>query len=352
MSRNKLFMLPKRCFAPFAKLAELSLCHNSLSSLDFLDPLINLVVLDVSYNELREFSKEKIVLKELAKLNLGSNKITETKNMEKMFPKLIILDLSENQLSSENQFGCLKGMLQLNEIYINGNPCFSDELCQKLLDGYESIDQVDDFERLKPSTGSLVKTESSAGGLGEDQNLDAVYDSDLLLIEKEFNEIFYFKKIAESKNVCEKSLMNISEAISNCEEKLTLKKIEVYEESKCIRNFAERVFNTHLEVPRSMEFIEKDPTDSLSIRKSEEGSVKERQTSIRVMEEEGSVKVNERGNSTVRPKGLFQKTIAKAETPFRIKTLKGSVKFTDKVHPRILMLQNAKLKEFMNLNLK
>jgi len=345
-------MMPMRCFASFGKLIELDLSHNFLVSLDFLEPLVSLQSLDISHNNIKQWPKESLNLNELVKLDISSNKITDLSGINRVFPKLIVLDISDNQIGNSFQLDGIRELPLLTEIYVKGNPCYSAELCDYLLEIYTNLDVVDDEERLVIPNKRRTRLDSETSiRFDNDPEFKERLDSALSLVDKEFDDNFFNAKIRENQAICQKSLSTISETLSLMNEKMILKRLEIYADSKGVKQLAEKLFNAKVSEPKELEF----PGEGDSVKREE--TVKVIQTGAKT-HENSLTSLNEhlnftkkrptpRANSTVRTLSSMSRADTKNSNPFRIKTLKGFVKFSDKVQPQLLLQQNERLKEYL-----
>jgi hypothetical protein len=349
LSRNKLFMMPMRCMAPFVKLVELNLSHNFIVGLEFLEPLVNLQVLDISHNDVKQWPKDNLNLNELVKLDLSSNKITDITGISRAFPKLIVLDLSNNEIPGIVQLDGLRDLPLLNELCLKGNPCFSEQLCDHLLDAFPGLDVVDDEERLVIPSRDRPRRDSETSIIFDaDPIIKQRLDYSLSLVDKEFDENFFDTKVKENQAICQKSLANISETLSLMNEKIMLKRLEIYEESKGIKQLAEKLYHVNISDPKELEFPKlTDPQKPTEVREADPPSLDRSVTSLHGHLNFSKKKLTPLENSVLRTKGSLSRVESKTSNPFRIKTLKGFVKFGDKVQPLLLQQQNERLREFL-----
>lgn len=342
-------MMPIRCFTSFVKLIELNLSHNFLVSLDFLEPLVKLQVLDISHNDIKQLPKDSFELKELVKFDISSNKITDVNRISKSFPQLIVLDLSNNQIANSAQLDGLRELSLLTELFIKGNPCYSEEICDHLLDVLTGLDVVDDEERLIIPNKTRPRRDSETSIVMEnDQGKKKTLASVLSEIDKEFDDNFFDTKVRENQAICQKSLSTISETLSLMNEKIMLKRLEIFEESKEIRQLADKFYKAKIIEPKELEFPKEG--DHAEPAETVEADIRPHESSVTSLHGQlnfSKKKPTPRENSTVRTISSMSRTESKNSNPFRIKTLKGFVKFSDKVQPLLLQQQNERLKEYL-----
>jgi len=105
----------------------LFLQNNCLTNLDGIDELQELVILDVSHNQICRTSPLEN-LPNLSTLYIGHNKLDDTIEADciqslKLCPSLNTLDISRNKLSDANKvMDVLKHITELRVLYLHGNP--------------------------------------------------------------------------------------------------------------------------------------------------------------------------------------------------------------------------------------
>ncbi|XP_076458141.1 uncharacterized protein LOC143291891 [Babylonia areolata] len=103
------------------KLTEIDLSRNRLSDLSAISGLPALQILDVSDNQLKSVTSLG-KLKSLEDLNLSGNQLSDLSGWGTSFPKLQILNLCDNMVTTWKQVCCLKEVPELVEVSLAGNP--------------------------------------------------------------------------------------------------------------------------------------------------------------------------------------------------------------------------------------
>ncbi|PVD39349.1 hypothetical protein C0Q70_01979 [Pomacea canaliculata] len=119
VSRNRLKKLTDlhRC----KHLQELDLSRNQLTDLSGISDLVSVQILDVSENQLTTLSSLG-KLKSLEELNVSGNRVSDLSGWDAAFPRLQILNLCNNRVEAWQQVCLLKGLPDLVELYLAGNP--------------------------------------------------------------------------------------------------------------------------------------------------------------------------------------------------------------------------------------
>jgi len=129
------------------RLHDVDLSHNQLADLTGIANLPNLQILDVSHNQLKSI-KSAGKMKSLEELNIDSNQVSNFDSFSTAFPKLQILCICDNMVSSWDDVCSLSAMSELVELFISGNPFTLDDgemptyhlLVQQVLPNLEIID--------------------------------------------------------------------------------------------------------------------------------------------------------------------------------------------------------------------
>ncbi|XP_041359793.1 protein phosphatase 1 regulatory subunit 7-like [Gigantopelta aegis] len=103
------------------QLQEVDLSKNHITDLTGLNNLSNLQILDISCNQLTCL-KSLGKLKSLEDINVSNNKLSELSDIPDIFPKLEILNLSDNAVTDWDEICVLSSCPDLVEISLAGNP--------------------------------------------------------------------------------------------------------------------------------------------------------------------------------------------------------------------------------------
>ena len=102
-------------------LQEVDLSNNHITDLSGLSNMSNLQILDISCNQLTGL-KSLGKLKALQDINISNNKLSQLSDVLDMFPKLEILNLSDNAVTVWDEICVLSSCPDLVEINLAGNP--------------------------------------------------------------------------------------------------------------------------------------------------------------------------------------------------------------------------------------
>ncbi|EKF39406.1 hypothetical protein MOQ_000368 [Trypanosoma cruzi marinkellei] len=142
---------------PFVSLEVLHLHHNSLSRIDGLMSLRNLVALNLSHNRLGQCPVGQALqhLEKLRSLSLESNHITDVSPLGLLLPRLQFLNLKGNEIANIDQG--LQGLTELRELLLDNNKlrgfgrdCFANNL--QLTDISAEENYIRSTEGLQPLT--------------------------------------------------------------------------------------------------------------------------------------------------------------------------------------------------------
>ncbi|CAN0117075.1 unnamed protein product, partial [Scytosiphon promiscuus] len=108
------------------RVRRLSLAHNRLSQVDFLQDCGSLEELDLSHNRLKSVEKINAVVGNLRSLNLRGNLISKTEGLEKVF-SLEDVDLSVNRIRDLQEAARLSTLPLLRRVWLKRNPLEAEE---------------------------------------------------------------------------------------------------------------------------------------------------------------------------------------------------------------------------------
>ncbi|ETV70743.1 hypothetical protein, variant [Aphanomyces astaci] len=113
--------LDQRCATQLVSLELLSLSHNKLQSLEHFQHLVNLVELNVNFNQIS--SLDSLQCFGLQKLYAANNKLTSMAHL-RSFPHLVHVSVFGNQLGDlDDAMQTCRHLLKLRGLDLDGNPC-------------------------------------------------------------------------------------------------------------------------------------------------------------------------------------------------------------------------------------
>ncbi|XP_012254156.2 leucine-rich repeat protein soc-2 homolog [Athalia rosae] len=188
---------------------HLNVGYNMISAIP--NTLVNLKILEVYYNEIRELDAETFGFSEIESLNISGNKLTSYPDLK--LKKLNVLDLSFNQLPTIPESISNENLPNLSLLVISGNPIrdlkFNSELRLRSFVA-QSLDLLENIDE-----GAFAKLGSPAAD--ECLNLTISKNEKLTFIqENAFNDLNLCSLDLSSNN-----LMSVSPLIINSKNNLT-----------------------------------------------------------------------------------------------------------------------------------
>lgn len=222
MSQNCLSVISKRSFCSFARLRELDLSGNALSSLSFIEPLKKLQCLDIKGNRLRAVD-DLPTMPEMMKLNLADNLLENVEKTGKLFPNLVEIDVSGNRLSDAEQFKFVASLKLLISIDARNNPFWTEQHRLRVLEWNDAILEIDGEE-----------TSRSREEAEEDESeLKLEFDEARKLVSRKLANDLKLKEVSR----------RLDAEYSEFEQQLNRKLLEAEFELRSCESFVERVYN-------------------------------------------------------------------------------------------------------------
>lgn len=341
LSNNSLSVVSKRVLDAFPNLIELNVNGNSLTGLQFLEPLRQLQVLRMARNKLRTLEGESR-FPEILKLDFQANELQKVGNIAKVFPSVVEVDLSNNRINQESELDFVGDCSLLTTIDTRGNPVWSEELVTRLIRLNPDINEVDGEEVASGAT----QFQARLAQMGDPDQSETIFDErseaagDKLDREAE-QEMLAVNRLASQKTSLDIRFREISRRLeaelTQMEEGLTKKKHEIDTETQTCEDFLQKVYKITPK-PRPQSSL---LTENSSFFSNEPGP---RPSTVRSEQLPGGP-CPSKPDTTSALHSLEQGK----ERNFRLKKLKQAVTFHRTPNPRLLQQQTAQLKELFNV---
>lgn len=106
---------------------------------------------------------------------INNNKIEELRKINKNFPFLHVIDVSDNYLYSDYELRFVKKLKELYEVNFQNNPFCSEEVTQEFIQENVNLEVVNNIEIRKPGEIQIKRIEEIRELVGESPGSETNY---------------------------------------------------------------------------------------------------------------------------------------------------------------------------------